>query len=454
MAAFSGERRLAWFDKSSLKPGVRPREVWSWAGYDFANSGYTTVVLTAVYNAYFVGVVAGNAAWGTLAWTLTLAASNLLGIVLMPAIGAAADLHANKQRWLMASTVVCVTATAGLAATGPGSLALAVVLVVISNFAFNAGVTLNSAFLPELSRPEAVGKVSGWGWAFGYLGGLVTLGLCLALVLAGPAAGEGAAHSVPPTMLITAAMFALAAWPMFAFVRERAVPRADAVRTPGLARLIGQSQRQLAATLRALPQFRDFAWLAVCGVLYQAGIAVVIALAAIYAQEVMAFSTAQTMALILVVNITAAVGAFAFGYVQDAIGHRRALAVSIALWIAMVLVAASSTSAATFWFAANLAGLAMGSSQSAGRAMVAVLAPRARSAEFYAFWNVAVWVAAIIGPVTYGLVTWLTDNDQRLAILVTGIYFVAGLVALLPVNMARGMAAAQAADAAELSQPG
>lgn len=444
---------MAWFDKSSLMPGVRAREVWSWAGYDFANSGYTTVVLTAVYNAYFVGVVAGDADWATLAWTLTIAASNLLGILLMPAIGAAADLHASKQRWLAASTVVCVAATAGLAATGPGSLGLAIALVVVSNFAFNAGVTLNSAFLPELSRPEAVGKVSGWGWAFGYLGGLVTLGLCLAWVLAGQAAGERAEVYVPPTMLITAAMFALAAWPMFAFVRERATPRGVAQRK-GLLRLMAESHRQLAATLRSLPDFRDFAWLAVCGVLYQAGIAVVIALAAIYAQQVMAFTTAQTMALILVVNVTAALGAFAFGYVQDAIGHRRALAVSILLWIAMVLVAAFSSSAAMFWFAANLAGLAMGSSQSAGRAMVAVLAPRARLAEFYAFWNVAVWVAAIIGPVTYGLVTWLTDNDHRLAILVTGLYFVAGLVALLPVNMARGAQAAQASDAEELSRAG
>ncbi|MEF9996452.1 MAG: MFS transporter, partial [Burkholderiaceae bacterium] len=318
-----------------------------------------------------------------------------------------------------------------------------VVLVVISNFAFNAGIALNSAFLPELARPAALGKVSGWGWAFGYLGGIVALGLCLAWVLNGQARGEPASVYVPPTLLITAAIYLLAALPMFLFVRERAQPRSDA----SLAELMAESHRRLFHTLRALPQFRDFAWLALCGVMYQAGIAVVIALAAIYAQAVMAFSTAETMALILVVNITAAIGAFAFGYVQDALGHKPALALTIAIWIAMVLIAALSSSAAMFWLAANLAGIAMGSSQSAGRAMVAALAPRARSAEFYSFWNVAVWVSAIIGPVTYGLVTWLTDNDHRLAILVTGLYFVVGLLFLIPVNVERGQAVAASADA-------
>jgi UMF1 family MFS transporter len=434
---------VAWFEPDSLQADVRPREVWSWAGYDFANSGYTTVVLTAVFNAYFVGVVAGGADWATLAWTLTLATSNLLGIALMPAIGAAADLHASKKRWLFAATVVCVLATAGLAMVGPGDLMLAAVLVVVSNFAFNAGVSLNSAFLPELARPGSLGKVSGWGWAFGYLGGLVTLGLCLAWVLRGQAAGEAAAHVVPPTMLIVAVMYALAAAPMFLFVRERAVAVSDAP----LSAVLRESHLRLVGTLRSLPRFRDFAWLALCGVLYQAGIAVVIALAAIYAQQVMGFDTARTMMLILVVNVTAAAGAFAFGYVQDALGHKRALALTIALWIAMVLCASLAVSAPLFWFAANLAGLAMGASQSAGRAMVGVFAPRARLAEFYGFWNVAVWVAAILGPVTYGLVTWLTGNNQRLAILVTGLFFVAGLLALIPVNVGRGQVAAAAADA-------
>jgi len=428
------------FDPQALNPGVPRKEVFAWAMYDFANSGYTTVVLTAVFNAYFVSVVAQGAPWATLAWTLTLSASYLLGMLVMPALGAYADVHARKKLLLALVTVACVIATALLALVGEGDLWLAVALIVVSNFCFAAGVSFNSAFLPELSRPEALGKVSGWGWSIGYLGGLLALGLCLGYVLWAQARGEPATRYVPVTMLITAVVFALAAIPAFTVLRERARPQSNAT----VRLLLRESTARLWRTLSRLHVYRDFGWLMLCALLYQAGLSVVIALAAIYAQEVMKFTTAQTMTLVLLVNVTAAIGAFAFGYVQDAIGHRRALALTIAGWIAMIAIAAGTTGAAGFWLAANIAGLCMGSSQSAGRAMVGVFAPSHRLAEFYGLWNTAVWLSAILGPLTYGLVTWLTDNDHRLAMMITGLYFVAGLIVLAKVDVDRGRAAALA----------
>jgi UMF1 family MFS transporter len=428
------------FDPLALNPGVPRKELWAWAMYDFANSGYTTVVLTAVFNAYFVGVVAQGAPWATLAWTLMLSASYLLGMLVMPALGAYADVHARKKQLLAIVTAGCVVATALLALVGEGDLLLATVLVVISNVCFAAGVSFNSAFLPELSKPEALGKVSGWGWSVGYLGGLLALGLCLAYVLAAQGRGEPATSYVPVTMLITAAVFALASLPAFLVLKERAVPQSSAT----VRLLVRESAARLWHTLSRIHEYRDFGWLMACGLLYQAGLSVVIALAAIYAQEVMKFSTAQTMTLVLLVNVTAAIGAFAFGYVQDAIGHKRALALTIAGWIAMVALAAGTSGTAGFWLAANIAGLCMGSSQSAGRAMVGVFAPSHRLAEFYGLWNTSLWLSAIIGPLTYGVVTWLTDNDHRLAMMITGLYFVAGLLVLAKVNVERGRAAAQA----------
>jgi len=428
------------FDPRTLLPGVPRKEVFAWAMYDFANSGYTTVVLTAVFNAYFVAVVAQGAPWATLAWTLVLSASYLIGMLLMPALGAYADVHARKKAVLAWVTVGCVVSTALLALVGPGDLLLAAVLLIISNFCFAAGVTLNSAFLPELARAEALGKVSGWGWSIGYLGGLLALALCLAYVLHAQGRGEPATHYVPVTLLITAALFALASLVTFAGLKERAQPLPGA-RVSGLLR---ESTQRLWQTLRQIDRYRDFGWLMLCGLLYQAGLSVVVALAAIYAQQVMRFDTAQTMLLVLVVNVTAALGAFAFGYVQDAVGHRRALALTIWGWVAMVALAAGTTGTTGFWIAANIAGLCMGSSQSAGRAMVGLFAPRARLAEFYSLWNAAVWLSAILGPVTYGLVTWVTDNDHRLAMMITGLYFVAGLLVLARVDVARGRAAAEA----------
>ena len=113
-----------------------PREIWAWAMYDFANSGYTTVVITAIFNAYFVAVVAGGAPWATFAWTAALSLSYVLVIVTAPVIGAYADLRANKKRLLLFTTVGCVLGTAALSLAGPGDLAVAVVCVVISNFFF------------------------------------------------------------------------------------------------------------------------------------------------------------------------------------------------------------------------------------------------------------------------------------------------------------------------------
>jgi MFS transporter, UMF1 family len=181
-------------------------------------------------------------------------------------------------------------------------------------------------------------------------------------------------------------------------------------------------------------------------VAYQAGISVVIALAAVYAEQVLNFEQTQTMMLIFLVNIAAAAGAFAWGYVQDRIGHRPALGITLAGWILMTLLAALATTPPLFWVAATIAGLCMGSSQSAGRALAGVFSPAAQRAEFYGLWTFAVRLSAIVGPMTYGLVTWLTAGNHRLAIVSTGGFFVLGLALLTLVDVSRGIAAAQAAD--------
>jgi UMF1 family MFS transporter len=432
---------MSLFDTSSLNEGVRKREVFGWAMYDFANSGYTTVVMTAVFNAYFVGVIAANASWATLAWTSALALSSAVVMLTMPSLGALADLRASKLRLLAFSTAGCVLFTALLALAGPGDLWLAVTAIVLSNIFYSYGESLNSAFLPELARRDALGRVSGWGWSFGYFGGMLTLGLSLGYVLWAQAQGIPATQFVPVTMLITAGIYALASLFTFALLKERAVPQPSALRESGLR----ASLARLAQTWRQAQDYRDFVWLLVCAVAYQSGIAVVIALAAVYAEQVLGFQQTQTMMLIFLVNIASAVGAFAFGYWQDRIGHRVALAVTLVGWIVMTVLAVAATSAALFWVAAVVAGLCMGSSQSAGRAMAGAFAPENRLAEFFGLWTFAVRLAAILGPMTYGLVTLLTAGNHRIAILSTGLFFVVGLLVLSKVNVARGVAAAQVA---------
>ncbi|NBX13825.1 MAG: MFS transporter [Betaproteobacteria bacterium] len=388
-----------------LNAGVKPREVFGWAMYDFANSGYTTVVITAVFAAYFVGAVAGNADWGPLAWTCALSLSYAIVMLTMPALGAWADRHAAKKKLLMAVTVACVLCTAALACVGPGQVALAVVCIVLSNAFYSYGESLTAAFLAYVL------------WAQGQ--------------------GQTAGQFVPITMLATALIYALAASVTFALMKEHALPQAR--------RALGPSEsqwQQMRKTFAQAKRYKDFMQLLVCAVAYQAGVAVAITLAAIYAEQVIGFKPEETMALIFVLNMAAFVGALVFGHAQDRIGHKLALSLTLLGWAITCAWAALSTSKEMFWWAAGLAGVCMGSSQSIGRAMAGLLVPPAQSAQYFGLWTFAIRLASIVGPLGYGLITWLTAGNQRVAIACTALLFLLGWLLLLPVNMIRGRHAA------------
>ena len=419
-----------------LNPGVQRREVFGWAMYDFANSGYTTVVITAVFAAYFVGAVAQQAEWATLAWTSALSLSYAIVMVTMPALGKWADHHAAKKKMLMLVTAACVISTAGLASVGPGQVGLAIVCIVISNTFFSYGESLTAAFLPELAKPEAMGRISAWGWAWGYMGGMLTLGICLAYVLWAQGQGQTAGQFVPVTMWVTALIYGSAAVVTFMLLKERAQPQMASVKA-------GSQWQQLRQTFKEAKAYKDFMQLMACAVAYQGGVAVAITLAAIYAEQVIGFQPQETMVLIFVLNIAALVGSLIFGHVQDRIGHKLALSITLLGWSVTCVIAALSTSKEMFWWAAALAGICMGSSQSTGRAMAGLFIPVHRLAEFFGLWTFAIRLASIVGPLGYGLITWATDGNQRMAIAATTVLFVLGWVLLLPVNVQRGQQQAQ-----------
>ena len=414
-----------------LNPGVKRKEVFGWAMYDFANSGYTTVVITAVFSAYFVGAVADKAEWATLAWTIALSFSYAIVMLTMPAMGAWADRHAAKKKLLMAVTAACVASTAALFWVKPGDVLLALVCIIISNTFFSYGESLTAAFLPELAKPEAVGRISAWGWAWGYLGGMLTLGICLAYVLWAQAAGQTAGQFVPITMLMTAGIYALAACVTFSLLKEHTKPQLS--EKPD-----SKYWQQLIQTFKEAREYKDFMQLMACAVAYQGGVAVAITLAAIYAEQVIGFEPQETMFLIFVLNIAALVGSLILGYAQDRIGHKLALSLTLWGWGITCVLAALSTSKEMFWWAAVLAGICMGSSQSTGRAMAALFIPSHRLAEFFGLWSFALRLASIPGPMGYGLITWVTDGNQRLAIAATTSLFFVGWLLLLPVNVQRG----------------
>jgi UMF1 family MFS transporter len=287
------------FSADALNPGVRKREVFGWAMYDFANSGYTTVVIMAVFAAYFVGGIAQKAEWATFAWTLALSTSYGIVMLTMPSLGAYADLRAAKKRLLAIVTAGCVLSTAALALAQPGAVALAMLLIIVSNVFYSYGESLTAAFLPELAHPDSLGKVSGWGWGFGYFGGMLALGLCLGYVLWAQGQQIPASRFVPVTMLITAVLYGAASLVTFRLLRERAQPNPAALREGGFA----ASLHQLRRTFSEARRYRDFMWLLACAVFYQGGVAVAVSLAAIYAESVIGFQQQETMVLMFLAGL-------------------------------------------------------------------------------------------------------------------------------------------------------
>lgn len=436
-------------------PGSHPaskRELAAWAFYDFANSGYTTVVMTTIYSAYFVGVIAAtldaqSPGTATLYWTLAIGAANLFVLLAGPVIGAMADHRARKKRYLMVSSILCVAGTAGLALVGPGEVASAMVLLVVATVAFALGENLIAAFLPEIAHPDGMGRVSGYGWSLGYFGGLLTLGACLMYINWASDRGLASTDYVPVALLITAVIFAITACPTFLWLRERAKPRPA---VDGVSYLKA-GFAQVGRTLRHAAHMPDLFRFLQCLTLFQAGVATVIVVAAIYAQEEMGFDTQQLITLIMVVNLTAAIGAFAFGHAQDRFGSVRSLAVALLVWVAAIVVTLLADEPSDLWLAGNLMGLAMGATQAGGRALIGQLTPESRNAEIFGLWGLANRAAAIIGPVSYGVISELSDGNYPLAMVSTLAFFLLGLLLLFTVNEERGKLAAAALSQASRS---
>jgi UMF1 family MFS transporter len=418
-------------------------EICAWASYDIANSTYGTIVATAVYNAYFISVVAGRTpgidhGLATLLLTFVISAASLLVVATAPVIGAIADATASKKRLLLCSTGICVVATASLSLAGPGMVSLAIPILLIATVAFGTGEDLIAAFLPELASKNDMGKISAFGWAAGYIGGILSLGTCFAYMQKSQAIGQTATHFVPVVLVICAAFYAFASIPTFVFLRERAKPDPAA---------LGQNHirigfARLWQTIQQARVYGDLFSFLLALFVYSCGTTTIIHLASVYAQEVMGFKTIDSVTLILVVNLTAAIGAAFFGFLQDRMGSIKTLAIALAIWIVAISLAIFSQSKFDFWIAANLIGVALGASGSVGRAVVAQFSPPGRSGEFLGLWGLAVKLATACGALSFGLVTYLTHNNYRLGLVTTLSFFLIGLLLLTRVNEKRGRLAA------------
>ncbi|MDP2314094.1 MAG: MFS transporter [Pseudomonadota bacterium] len=420
------------------------REIFGWSMFDFANSSYTTVIITVVYATVFPKLIVGDERLGNLLWSATLSASYALVVLTAPLFGAIMDFSGSKKRFLMASWLLTVVATAALGIAGPGQVALAMVLLLISNFGFASGESFASSFLPDLGPPEALGRISGMAWGLGYFGGL----LSTAAVLFG--LGPATAENLDGVRLIgpvTAFFFFVGALPTFLLLRERGIPQP----LPAGATYVSIGLARIRQSTRDVRAFRDL--LVFLGSLFfsQAGLSIVIAFAFIYGDQVIRWAPQTMMMMFVITQLTAAVGAFLFGFIQDRIGARNAYGVTMVLWIvAAVLIyatpqltvainAALGTSVLAehvFLGVGALAGTGLGAAQSSGRALVGLFAPPQKSGEIFGLWGVMGKLAAIFGLLGLGVLQSVLGLQT--AILFCAVLFAAALVVVWFVDEARG----------------
>ncbi|OGK02760.1 MAG: hypothetical protein A2519_07410, partial [Candidatus Raymondbacteria bacterium RIFOXYD12_FULL_49_13] len=312
------------------------REIFGFCLFDFANSGYTTVIITAVYNAYFVSAI------GTpFLWSLTLSLSYLFVIIASPIAGAMADFGNSRKRFLFASYAICVASTALLYFGSSEHVFLACAMVICSNFGFALSENFVSSFLPGLASRHTIGRISGYAWSFGYVGGISSLLLCLAY-LSHAGYGENALRFTP---VLTALFFGVFALPVFFLLKER-----TAAPLPPSNKTIPEAGfSSLRDTFRDIRHYRELFFFLLSFFFYTCGTATVISFAAIFAQEALHFSQKEIILLILAANVTSAAGAFVFGFVQDRIGARRTLFITLFLWISAVLGAYFVKERESFW---------------------------------------------------------------------------------------------------------
>jgi UMF1 family MFS transporter len=421
-------------------PPAGPKELLAWCLYDFANSSFTTLIITVAYSVYFVQVVARDLGGATAerVWFWGYAVSMLLAALLSPPLGALADARAIKRPLLIGSTLACVVCTALLVLVERGDIRLGLLLFGLANITFELGFLFCSAFLVEITPPAMMGRISGYGWGLGYAGGLVSLALAYPFI-----AGGFAEDNLPHyrmSFVVTAGFFLVASLPTLLWLRERTVPQPSAAGAP----VWRDAFARLAATAKAIARYRDLAWFLVGYLIYTDAINTVIVASAIFATKVLDFSPGDLIIYFLITQVTAGLGAVGFGLLADRIGSARTIGLTLLIWIGVVGAAAAVQSHAQFYVIGLVAGAVLGANQATSRALIGRFVPPGKQGELFGFFTVAGKFAAVIGPMVYGEVTAWTGS-QRWAVLAMALFFITGLLILQQVDEARGLAAAQAA---------
>jgi UMF1 family MFS transporter len=429
------------------------REIFGWAMFDFANQAYTLLIITVVFGDLFTRVIVGGESGdyrlGNFLWSLALAVSYLMVVVCSPVAGAVMDYTASKKRFLFAAWLLTIFATAALYFVAPGYAMLGVVLLIISNFAFSINEAFIASFLPDLGPPEDLGKISGFGWALGYVGGMVSAVFVLLVLGEVSLANFDRIRWVGPW----AGFFVfVAALPTFIWLRERGKARP----LPAGRSYLGIGLGRVRETLRSLSEHRDMALVLASMFFSMSGIYIIITYAFIYGAQVIGWDQDIRTLMFVIVQLTAAAGAFGFGFVQDRLGARLTYQVTLVMWMAAIvliyltpwladalsrLLAREVEAQHVFLVVGSLAGLSLGACQSTTRTLVGLFSPLSRAGEYFGFWGLSLKLAGVFGLLSIGLLQALLG--LKTAVLFCVLLFGAALVVSRGVDEARGRRVAE-----------
>ena len=405
-------------------------KVFSWLLFDFANTSFSVIMVTFVFPLYFKNVICSGEPSGDALWGFSISLSMLIVALISPVLGAAADYSGKRKRFLFVFTLISVIATALLSLSGPGMAFAAVALFILANIGFEGGLVFYDAYLKEIATDKSVGRVSGYGFAMGYLGAFAILLLTKPLLNKGIVLSN--APNVQLSFLAAAVFFALFAVPIFLVLRDQQKEARPAISFAAL----GSSIREVKHTVRHIMSYPDLVRFLLAYFFYNDAILTVIAFSSIYAQNTLGFTTGELIVFFMLVQTTAIAGSIIFGFVTDKIGPKRTIVITLLIWFVVVLAAIFADRKELFFYTGMLAGLSMGSSQAASRSMMARLTPREHVTEFFGFYDGTFGKAsAIAGPLMFGLVSAYAGS-QKAALASLLMFFTIGLLLMTRVRSA------------------
>lgn len=416
----------------------RKRTIWAWAMYDFANSAFTTLVVTFIYGAYFTKGIAPDEVIGTQWWSWAIAVTAIIVSVLSPILGALSDLGGYRKWIMMFSTWCCVVSTTFLFFPEQGQVFSALILFVIANVSFEFGTVFCNAYLPEIVSKERIGRASGFAWALGYIGGLLALAIALVFLVQPeiPIFGFSTENgeNIRATNLLVALWVLVFSIPTFIWVQDRRPEKGKFKES------VAASFKRLFHTFHELKDYKKVAKFLLARLVYNDALVTIFAFGGIYAAGVIGFTFEEIMILGIVLNITAGLGAFLMGYLDDTKGSQKIvqwtilflsfacllgfLAPIIPLWFIEVSWLSSKL---IFWIAAILIGFFSGPNQSASRSLMSHYTPAEKRNEFFGFYAFSGKATSFLGPLLFGWVTAIFGT-QQVGILVILILFLFGYV--------------------------